>query len=609
MRVIPIIWLAVLVAVGVLLLPQSAESQKPRDIPFPSVDWYVFWDSVVKKPTDTTLLNQLFYQAHKARTQRDFLQAVEYFTRLMKLQLRNRDTLAHYKTSLYLADIYYQMGYYPEAARLLTKALRYFRSKPHLKEQVAYALSLSVPVHLHSGDIPLAENHLLELEKLNRQLHNPEVRMRWYFAKGMWLASNDPDNYLQALEALDSAIHFSQALGKEVYLARSLFYKANIYQHIDSTEEAVKALLQALQTDEGRKNAFFRRQCFRKLADNLQQLGKFEEANLYLNAYIQLNDSLLNRERQSIINRLIVKYETEQKQREIQLLEDERRRRELQVRLKQVGFYAIAVTISALLIIVFIMGVYYYNRLKSNQIIIEQQKKINEQRIKELQREKELATMESMLKGQQLERARVARDLHDSLGGLLSTIRLRFDELIHGSNNAQQKTTEIQKIKELIHLACQEVRIIARNLMPTSLDGLGLEGAVRELIRKYQKGSKAEINLQCYNLQTPVPQSKIIHIYHIIQELLHNSIKHANARHILVQLTEQDGYLQILVEDDGTGYDPTTAHRGMGTENIRFRVNYLHAEINVQSAPDEGTSTLIVVPLNEDELVLEHDRS
>jgi len=515
------------------------------------------------------LLDQLFYQAHKARTQRDFLQAVEYFTRLMKLQLRHKDTLAYYKSSLYLADIYSQMGYFPEAARLLTKALRYFQSQPHLKEQVAYALSLSVPVHLQSGDIPLAENHLMKLEKLSHQLPHPEVRMRWHLAKGIWLATTEPDNYPQALEALDSAIQLSQSLNKEIYLAKSLLYKANVYQHIDSTEEAVKALLQALQTEEGRKNAFFRRLGYRQLADNLQQLGKFEEANLYLNAYIQLNDSLLNRERQSIINRLIVKYETEQKQREIQLLEDERRRNQLQVRLKQVGFYAIAVTIAALLLIVFFMGVYYFNRLKSNQIIIEQQKKINEQRIKDLQREKELATMESMLKGQQLERARVARDLHDSLGGLLSTIRLRFDELIHGSNNTHHKTSEIQKIKELIHLACQEVRIIARNLMPNSLDGLGLEEAVRELVRKYQNGTKAEINLQCYNLHTTLPQSKIIHIYHIIQELLHNSIKHSNARHILVQLTEQDHYLQILVEDDGTGYDPNTIHRGMGTENIR----------------------------------------
>ncbi len=97
----------------------------------------------------------------------------------------------------------------------------------------------------------------------------------------------------------------------------------------------------------------------------------------------------------------------------------------------------------------------------------------------------------------------------------------------------------------------------------------------------------------CKNLE----QTVALNSYRIVQELIQNSLKYASAEEILVQITRTEGQLALLVEDDGVGYDPQTVLKGMGTDNIANRIQFLHGELNVQTAPGEGTSTLVTIPL------------
>jgi len=231
------------------------------------------------------------------------------------------------------------------------------------------------------------------------------------------------------------------------------------------------------------------------------------------------------------------------------------------------------------------------------EIILAQKEQINEQKIKELNNNLQIQSMQSMMKGQELERERVAKDLHDSLGGLLSTIKLKFDGVIN-NGNPKISFSEYEKINVMLDDACQEVRNISSNLQPGALEQLGLVEALNDLINKYDQRTDVEIDFQHYGLGMKKLDSFVsLNIYRIIQELLNNSLKHAKANEILVQINRNRSELMVMVEDDGQGYNPAMIEEGMGSENIRSRVNFLNGDLNIQSAVGEGTSTLITVPL------------
>jgi len=255
-------------------------------------------------------------------------------------------------------------------------------------------------------------------------------------------------------------------------------------------------------------------------------------------------------------------------------------------------------SIGAILIGGYLVILFYQQKLNATNIIHKQNEQINQQKIKELESTLHLQTMESMITGQEDERERIAKDLHDSLGGLLSTIKLRFDKLesdakYNGENN------EFNKVHELIDIACSEVRNIAHDLKPGALEELGLIEAVSDLLNRNNREKGPEIIFQHYGFDfgKNIDSSAALQIYRIIQELINNSIKHANAQEILVQLSLSDDILEIIVEDDGHGYNELNIKKGMGLENIKSRVKYLKGDISVSSDSDKGTSTLIHIPI------------
>ncbi|MCC7244565.1 MAG: ATP-binding protein, partial [Saprospiraceae bacterium] len=103
--------------------------------------------------------------------------------------------------------------------------------------------------------------------------------------------------------------------------------------------------------------------------------------------------------------------------------------------------------------------------------------------------------------------------------------------------------------------------------------------------------------LQYFGSMDDLNPDTALHCYRIIQELLQNSLKHAKAKEILVQLNRTDQELTLLVEDDGVGFDSKNFKKGMGTDNVAQRVHYIGGELSVQTAPGKGTSTLVTVPM------------
>ena len=234
----------------------------------------------------------------------------------------------------------------------------------------------------------------------------------------------------------------------------------------------------------------------------------------------------------------------------------------------------------------------YRKRLQTNQALAEKNEEIKNQRIRDLEKNQKINSMRAMVEGQEAERLRIARDLHDSLGGLLSSVKMHFAGL-KGSDNES-----FSKVDSLIDDSCNELRRVAHNMMPDALIKFGLVNALEDLAGKLEADGKLSINIQGIGMNYRLERSTEIAIYRIIQELLSNVIKHAGASEVLVQLAQHGHQLNIIVEDDGSGI----AHgrkkvNGMGLKNVESRVSYLNGRIEYDSSDKSGTTVTIDVPV------------
>ena len=239
---------------------------------------------------------------------------------------------------------------------------------------------------------------------------------------------------------------------------------------------------------------------------------------------------------------------------------------------------------------------FFRKRLKDQKTIAQQQESIRNQEIIELQQKNKLLALNSMIEGQEAERLRIAQDLHDSLGGLLSTVKAHFTTIQNEIKQLEQLNIA-GTTNQLIDEACLEVRRISHNMMPHALSISGLEGTLGDMSENLKK--------QGYNVSlemTQVPKletTKEVMVYRLVQELIANINKHANAKSILIQLLGLKNELTLIVEDDGQGfnYQEAIERGGLGLKSIESRVEFLDGTIDWDSVKNEGTTITINIPL------------
>ena len=229
----------------------------------------------------------------------------------------------------------------------------------------------------------------------------------------------------------------------------------------------------------------------------------------------------------------------------------------------------------------------------------QQQQQLYKKELKEIEQVAQLKVYDAMLQGQEQERNRVARDLHDGLGGMLAGVKLKLSA-IAGKEEIKKTDMELYKVITQLDQSVSELRRIARNMMPETLLQLGLEPALKDLCSSLETPG-LKIDFEAPGLGSHIPQPAQITIYRIIQELLSNALRHAQAKNILVQCTQNEGHVFITVEDDGIGFDvnKSAGKNGIGLSNIKSRVEFLKGKFEIHSAPGEGTTVNIEVNTNE----------
>ncbi len=204
--------------------------------------------------------------------------------------------------------------------------------------------------------------------------------------------------------------------------------------------------------------------------------------------------------------------------------------------------------------------------------------------------------MKALVTGQDIERRRIADDLHDSLGQKLSAIKLTCEN-IHSKEKIDR--SELKRLSGQLNEAIEEIRNISYNLIPATLNEFGLKSTLLDLCNRLDSTDDIKVSFQAYGVRDGIDKNIEFAVYRIVQELLTNAIKHSQASEIAVQLFERDNKLILTVEDDGVGFDKGEANfeNSLGLNSITSRAKALNGMFEIDSQPGNGTLASVEIPL------------
>jgi len=214
--------------------------------------------------------------------------------------------------------------------------------------------------------------------------------------------------------------------------------------------------------------------------------------------------------------------------------------------------------------------------------------------------EQELKSISAMLEGQETERKRIASDLHDRLGSMLSTVKLYFGLVEEQLDMREEKNKEqYNKANFLLDQACEEVRKISHNLVSGDLASFGLVPALTQMKSTIEDSGLIKINFFSFGMDIRLGSTVEITLYTIVQELINNILKHSKATEVTIQLNKGGNNLNIVVEDNGLGFDVASAQSkgGMGLKSLETRVGKLNGNISIDSRKGKGTTIIINIPV------------
>lgn len=510
-----------------------------------------------------------------------------YLQKSHELFAASKDLYHLHRAKLALAISYAEQKTYDQAFDLQQEALTYFEQHNNLFMATHAAASLAQTYKL-MGNLAQERVYLERCEKNNKILKDKVLALAILSSKVVNFQSQQ--QYDRALTAAQQLLAIARASKKTNFEIAGLFFEGILHQFKGDYQTAIQKLTDCLTIIPDRQLSPEAMQCYLHLSQCYEAQHDYPHAYQFSQRYAQTSHAILNNQRQTALQRQTLRFDAEGKRRQIASLEKEKVAAEKTAIWQRTITIAIGITAFLLLYALFSVLYFYRQKTRSDQIIETQKEELKQKEINELRQQMTLQNVQAIVTGQETERERIAKDLHDSLGGMLATVRLRFDAL-----KSSPPAHEYEHALSMLDNTIREVRQIAHNLQPDALLQFGLTAAISDLVNRTHSPSMPDINFQTYGQEFALTPTQSLTVFRIIQELLYNAIKHAKATEILVQLNWQAPSLMILVEDDGIGYDTAQVQTGMGTKNIQTRVAYLNAHLEVQSAPSEGTTVVVTV--------------
>ncbi len=488
-----------------------------------------------------------------------------------------------------LSGIFNEMKQYEKALSYDKKTIAYIQATSYeQKSEYASIYFNHASTYFHLKEMKKIKLYLDSASYFEKLYPNKRAKLNILGAYGSYYSEiNKKDS---ALEYMKQAIEISKQTGDFYFFSEQAYNISMIKIEQKKYESAFILLQEALPY----AKEFSDYKMLGNIYNALKEIAVVQKKHRQSYEYSELSrlylDSAASIETKNTILLLEAKYESEQKEAEIVMLQLSNKEKEFAVlqrnRLLLIGGLAA----SSLLLL---LGLLYRNS-QQKRVIAEKDQLFHQEQIKFLERQQQIVSLQSMVNGQETERTRIAKDLHDGLGGLFSTVKMHFSTLSHEQHQLQTNSL-FSKCFELVKTASEEVRRIAHNMMPEVLLKMGVIQATQELCNSISAGKLLKVSMQSYGMEKRLNASTETMLFRIIQELLNNIIKHADATEAIVQFNRDGNRLSVTVEDNGRGFNMKESDEKItaGLASVKSRVQYLNGQLSIDSQNEIGTTILM----------------
>ncbi len=511
----------------------------------------------------------------------EHLNTTKAYLKTIDLFEETKDTANLIKVYDNFGVLYGNMDNYKKAEEYKIKTIALARKIKDTFLIASGSLNLGV-IYAKTNRLDDAYEQYMIVKSLSKSLKSDRINHHLYKNIARYYSEKEDMNAcLENALIADKYLRYSKNKVEKAYFEAFL---GTIYQELKIYNKAEKHLLNSLNLSEEIESETLQLNSLNPLAEIFASKKDYKKAYNYAKKYYQLSEKTRSESNNKIVTELDTKYQTEKKDKEIiqQQLALEQKDKEIQKKKIQ-NNYMIGIASFLLLSSIFTWFLFQQRQKRKNQEIVT------------LKREHQIKSLEILIEGEEKERLRIAKELHDGVNGDLSAIKYKLTSMQEMSNKI------INEAVEMIDKSCKQVRAISHNLIPPSLESFNVVEATETFCQNMNEIHSPKINFQHIGETPKINKKDEINIFRIIQELVTNSIKHAAASEIDVQLSCREKQVQITVEDNGKGFDKNTVKNdGIGLGNIQSRIDYLKATMDLLSN-DKGTSYTIEIDTNKND--------
>lgn len=516
----------------------------------------------------------------------DFSQSLAFFQKSLAILEAKKDSNQIVNRWLNLASLYYHLQKPSISLSYINKCLSYFSYHPNPKS-VSYAYNEAGNIYSFLNVVDSAYfyyNQSLQL-KLAREDSSGIAGTVFNLGK-LDLLRGEMDN---ARSRFESAMRLSDKTGDLQGKGYALYMLGVVSVEQKQGVQAVRYLKDALEIAQGQSLLTLESEIHEILSQAYRMSGNIQLSSFHLQAYANIQDSL-----HEIILQA-VKLEDSLRQKKQLLVETEREKRvlELERQNEQTKFKNSLLISLLVLLLMMSISIVIVHRQRAKRLLAEKN-----QTILRLEKQQTERMVDAIAEGEERERNRLASDLHDHLGSLLSTIKLHFRQVEQNLEAQREKNVnQYETAMGLLDKAVDEVRRISHDLVFRKIDESGLYTALKEHFDLLNQPGELEAIFDFSGGDQRLPLPLEVSVFRIVQELINNVLKHAQAKTLSLNIYKGDGYLNVLLEDDGIGFDPEMVKKGLGLDLIAKRVEGLRGNFNVDSRSGRGTIISIDLPV------------
>lgn len=518
--------------------------------------------------------------------------AIYYYTLSAEIKERLGDEARLAALHNNIAGIYHHQGYYDKSLEYYQKNENYYKKRQDsVQLAVVWANMGSVMIsqgkyedgiELVRAAIPILNTtqqyeRVLLIAHLNLglayvQINNYPLAMQ-YLQFAEEAAIDQEDN--SSLMTISNLYGFCFFKLERYNLAIEYYQKAlQLGQDLDDLDEQATALSGLHKVEQARQN--------------------YQAALNYLEQYQIIHDSAQTLQTDERLLDLQEKYNSEQKEKEIATLNIKNQNAELENQLQKRQLHSLITTASLVGLVLLLLAGFLAYRQRQQKTLLAQTKALHNEKVNQLIDKQELQTLDAVLEAQQEERKTLAKDIHDTLGSFLATLKYQHE----AGKDAASDPTQYQIMETLIDQACSEVRAISHQMATGEGVNFELTHALEQLVLRIKNTQQFDIDFQHFGEGEGLSQKEELLIYRIVQELLSNILKHASATQASVQLNQGEAEWTVVVEDNGKGFDhKKPLNEGLGLNSVAERIQQLNGQLNVDSMPGRGTTVIVTLPI------------